>query len=68
MTEDSEADHLEMAKYRKVGPDGALRVSVKTEEGLNEVNSLTFWFSSLYIKVGIVLTYSRLQQMYGFDT
>ncbi|XP_022733696.1 nucleolar GTP-binding protein 1 isoform X2 [Durio zibethinus] len=36
ITEDGEADHLELAKYRKIGPKGAIRVSIKSEEGLNE--------------------------------
>lgn len=45
---------LDMEKYRKSGPDGAINVSVKTQEGLDEVRkicskfsyfrrSLTFW-------------------------
>ncbi|OMO83055.1 hypothetical protein CCACVL1_11579 [Corchorus capsularis] len=38
ITEDGEADHLELATYRKIGPEGAIRVSVKSDEGLNEVN------------------------------
>lgn len=36
-TEDEDSEHLEMASYRKMGPDGAIRVSVMNEEGLNEV-------------------------------
>ncbi|XP_071706891.1 nucleolar GTP-binding protein 1 [Rutidosis leptorrhynchoides] len=39
ITEDVEADHFELIKYRKMGPDGALRVSVKSEVGLNELKS-----------------------------
>ena len=38
ITEDGEADHLELAKYRKIGPEGAIHVSIKSEEGLNEVS------------------------------
>ncbi|OMP02268.1 hypothetical protein COLO4_11253 [Corchorus olitorius] len=37
ITEDGEADHLELATYRKIGPEGAIRVSVKSDEGLNEI-------------------------------
>lgn len=37
VTEDAEADNSELIKYRKMGPDGALRVSVKSEVGLNEL-------------------------------
>ncbi|KAI8545543.1 hypothetical protein RHMOL_Rhmol07G0047900 [Rhododendron molle] len=40
VTEDSDADHLELARYRKVGPDGAIHVSVNSETGLNEVSIL----------------------------
>ncbi|XVF03493.1 hypothetical protein REPUB_Repub04eG0265800 [Reevesia pubescens] len=39
ITEDGEADHLELAKYRKIGPENAICVSVKSEEGLNELTS-----------------------------
>ncbi|XP_022733697.1 nucleolar GTP-binding protein 1 isoform X3 [Durio zibethinus] len=39
ITEDGEADHLELAKYRKIGPKGAIRVSIKSEEGLNELTN-----------------------------
>ncbi|CAN1310299.1 Nucleolar GTP-binding protein 1 [Linum perenne] len=35
--DDGDATHLEMESYRKVGPVGAIHVSVKTEEGLNEL-------------------------------
>lgn len=38
VTEDDNAKHLEMAKYREMGPDGAIRVSVKNEEGVSEVS------------------------------
>lgn len=37
ITEDGNRDDLELAKYRKMGPDGALRVSVKSEFGMHEV-------------------------------
>ncbi|XP_071906186.1 isoprene synthase, chloroplastic-like [Coffea arabica] len=36
VTEDVNCDDYELAKYRKMGPDGALRVSVKSEMGLDE--------------------------------
>ncbi|KAI9080602.1 hypothetical protein K1719_037463 [Acacia pycnantha] len=36
-TEDADAEQLELMKYRKSGPDGALHVSVKTEQGLHEL-------------------------------
>ncbi|KAK4410936.1 Nucleolar GTP-binding protein 1 [Sesamum angolense] len=39
ITEDSNADDFELAKYRRMGPDGALRVSVKTEAGIAELKS-----------------------------
>ncbi|KAF5744242.1 hypothetical protein HS088_TW08G00841 [Tripterygium wilfordii] len=37
VTEDADADHPEMARYRKMGPSGAIRVSIKNEEGLHEL-------------------------------
>lgn len=37
ITEDGKNDDPELAKYRKMGPDGAIRVSVKNEVGLGEV-------------------------------
>ncbi|GLT64691.1 hypothetical protein SLA2020_371680 [Shorea laevis] len=39
ITEDIDADHLEMATYRKMGPEGAIHVSVKNEQGLDELES-----------------------------
>lgn len=36
-TEDAHPAELELAKYRKSGPDGAIHVSVQTEQGLCEV-------------------------------
>ncbi|KAD7117218.1 hypothetical protein E3N88_04486 [Mikania micrantha] len=39
VTEDSEADHSELLKYRKMGPEGAIRVSVKSQVGINELKS-----------------------------
>nr|XP_043624279.1 GTP-binding protein 4 [Erigeron canadensis] len=39
VTEDAEADNSELIKYRKMGPNGALRVSVKSEVGLNELKN-----------------------------
>lgn len=35
--EDGNVDHLELARYRKVGPDGALHVSIKSEVSIVEV-------------------------------
>ncbi|CAI9764705.1 unnamed protein product [Fraxinus pennsylvanica] len=37
ITEDGNVNHLELAKYREVGPDGALRVSVKSEVSIDEL-------------------------------
>ncbi|XP_056162504.1 nucleolar GTP-binding protein 1 isoform X2 [Syzygium oleosum] len=37
VSEDTTADDDEMVQYRKKGPDGAIHVSVKSEEGLNEL-------------------------------
>ncbi|KAJ0052407.1 hypothetical protein Pint_00027 [Pistacia integerrima] len=37
ITEGGDGEHLAMASYRKMGPDGAICVSVKNEEGLDEV-------------------------------
>ncbi|KAL7135515.1 hypothetical protein ABFS83_11G102200 [Erythranthe nasuta] len=39
ITEDSNSDTSELAKYRRVGPDGALRVSVMTKMGIDELKS-----------------------------
>ncbi|PIA32584.1 hypothetical protein AQUCO_04400050v1 [Aquilegia coerulea] len=39
ITEDGDEDSLEMARYRKAGPEGAILVSVKTETGLDELKS-----------------------------
>lgn len=41
ITEDGETNHLELAKYLKIGPKGAIHVSVKSEEGLNEVSQFS---------------------------
>uniref|UniRef100_A0A2P2LCS3 Uncharacterized protein MANES_05G059500 n=1 Tax=Rhizophora mucronata TaxID=61149 RepID=A0A2P2LCS3_RHIMU len=35
--EDGNADHVEIARYQKMGPIGAIHVSVKSGEGLNEL-------------------------------
>jgi nucleolar GTP-binding protein len=40
ITENYNPDHVEMVRYRKLGPDGAIHVSVKSEAGLNEVTVL----------------------------
>lgn len=37
ITEDSNADSFELANYRRMGPDGAMHVSVKTEVGIDKV-------------------------------
>ncbi|XP_031277493.1 nucleolar GTP-binding protein 1 [Pistacia vera] len=37
ITESGDGEHLAMASYRKMGPDGAICVSVKNEEGLDEL-------------------------------
>lgn len=42
ITEDSEADDAELARYRKVGPEGAIHVSVKSETGLSELKSRVY--------------------------
>ncbi|KAF8379138.1 hypothetical protein HHK36_028567 [Tetracentron sinense] len=39
ITEDEDADDLDVARYRRVGPDGAIRVSVTNEAGLDELKS-----------------------------
>ncbi|OVA02495.1 GTP binding domain [Macleaya cordata] len=46
ITEDSDKEHLEMARYRKMGPAGAIHVSVKSEKGLHEVINIksTYYF------------------------
>ena len=36
-TDNAYSTQLELAEYRKSGPDGAIYVSVKTEQGLDEV-------------------------------
>lgn len=40
ITEDSTADNTELARYRKMGPDGSLRVSAMNEVGIDEVSLL----------------------------
>ncbi|KAJ7959590.1 Nucleolar GTP-binding protein 1 [Quillaja saponaria] len=37
VTEDANSSDVELMKYRKAGPDGAIQVSVKSEQGLNEL-------------------------------
>ncbi|KAL2491378.1 P-loop containing nucleoside triphosphate hydrolase superfamily protein [Abeliophyllum distichum] len=37
ITDNGSIDHLELARYREVGPDGALRVSVKSEVSIDEL-------------------------------
>lgn len=41
ITEDADDNDVELLKYRKSGPDGALHVSVKNEVGLSEVSFST---------------------------
>lgn len=38
--EDISSDDAEIIKYRETGPDESIHVSVKTEQGLNEVWNL----------------------------
>lgn len=40
ITEDINADNTELARYRKMGPKGSLRVSVMSEVGIDEVSIL----------------------------
>ncbi|CAA0821016.1 P-loop containing nucleoside triphosphate hydrolases superfamily protein [Striga hermonthica] len=42
VTEDSRADNVELAKYRTVGPEGAIRVSIKDELGIREIRTAEF--------------------------
>ncbi|KAF5186535.1 nucleolar GTP-binding protein [Thalictrum thalictroides] len=44
ITEDGDEETLEMARYRKAGPEGAILVSVKTEAGLDEVGNYTCFY------------------------
>lgn len=37
ITENYNPDHVELARYRKLGPDGAIHVSIKSEAGLSEL-------------------------------
>nr|XP_023875153.1 nucleolar GTP-binding protein 1 isoform X2 [Quercus suber] len=37
ITDDDNPDHVELARYRKLGPDGAIHVSIMSEAGLNEL-------------------------------
>lgn len=37
ITEDSDTDNVELARYRKMGPEGAILVSVMDGKGLDEV-------------------------------
>lgn len=39
ITEDSNADSCELANYRRMGPDGAIHVSVKSEVGIDELKT-----------------------------
>lgn len=39
VTDDSDAHDLELARYLRVGPDGAIHVSVNSEAGLNELKA-----------------------------
>lgn len=51
ITEEVNADDYEMSLYRKMGPAGALRVSVKSEEGLSEVTILYYMFGYISVKL-----------------
>ncbi|KAM3685633.1 hypothetical protein ACB098_11G136100 [Castanea mollissima] len=37
ITDDDNPDHVELARYRKLGPDGAIHVSIMSKAGLNEL-------------------------------
>lgn len=50
-TENCDHDDIELQKYRRFGPDGALLVSVKNDIGLNEV----IVYASLFLLVVIEL-------------
>lgn len=39
VTEDGSTDHIELTRYRKAGPNGAIHVSVMSEAGVNELKS-----------------------------
>jgi len=39
-TDEPHPSQLDLENYRKSGPDGAINVSVKTEEGLPEVRKI----------------------------
>ncbi|EPS65065.1 hypothetical protein M569_09714, partial [Genlisea aurea] len=39
VTEDCNFEDVELAKYRRMGPEGALHVSVKSEVGINELKT-----------------------------
>jgi len=39
-TDEHHPSELELENYRKSGPDGAINVSVKTQEGLHEVRKI----------------------------
>ncbi|XP_047253849.1 nucleolar GTP-binding protein 1 isoform X3 [Capsicum annuum] len=41
-TDDCNADNFELVRYRKIGPDGALNVSVKKEIGLQELKKRVY--------------------------
>lgn len=41
-TDNVDDNDIELAKYCKVGPDGAIHVSVKSEIGLSEVSFFFF--------------------------
>lgn len=59
VTEEVDTDDYEMALYRKMGPAGALRVSVKSGEGLNEVTTLlTYHCLHLSIKSALLFSWA----------
>lgn len=41
-TDDCNVDNFELVRYRKMGPDGALNVSVKNEIGLHELKKRVY--------------------------
>lgn len=60
ITDNEDNEHSEMLRYRKTGPEGAIRVSVKNEEGLNEV-SIFIFLLTLYSRPMIILHTSTIK-------
>lgn len=67
-TEDRDLTQHELEKYRKSGPDGAINVSVTTEEGIHEVRKIytkfsegNSWYLVLCMKNFIILSPRNVQ-------